>query len=125
NENLIACFADENNHEKIKNKISDLEEDNYKIFLKKINSLISNNNDWVLSLPLIKFGEEVISLTSLAESKQNILNFSKISGIKDIINKINLCTSDVELDSYSNLFTLIQTKIKYINDHKKLFSFIE
>ena len=130
NENLISCFSDESNHEKIKNKISDLEEENYKIFLKKINSLISNNNnnnnnDWVLSLPIMKFDKEVIGLTSLVESKQYILNFSKISGIKDIINKINLCTSDVELDSYSNLFTLFQTKINYINDNKKLFSFIE
>lgn len=125
NENLISCFSDESNHEKIKNKISELEEENYKIFLKKINSLISNNNDWVLSLPIMKFDKEVIGLISLVESKQYILNFSKISGIKDIINKINLCTSDVELDSYSNLFTLVQTKINYINDNKKLFSFIE
>lgn len=124
-ENLIICLSDAENYEKIKNKIALLDEEKYKTFLKKINSLVLENNDWLFTLPFIKFGKAVFDITSLIESKAYIINFNKIDSIKDILNKINLTTSDVELDSYSNLFSLLQTKINYINDNKKLFSFVE
>lgn len=126
---LIEVLNADENKELLSIAIQNLKQDNYLSFLKWLDNFCKKNDtdsNWILALPFIRIGNEVLSLSEALNVADFIFKTSKTKSIESLLVKIGFKLSEFysNADDYKHIYNAVLTKDSYLKTDLKLYEHI-
>ena len=126
---LVDLLTQEDNRIKLKEAIRLLKTEEYFQFLNWLSGFSyvnSVSNDWLLSLPIVRTKDDVVSLTDALSEEQYHFKSQRTKNIEVILTKIGFDLSDIYIDdqSYQYLYGVLLQKDSYLKTDLKLYEHI-
>ncbi|WP_367769068.1 ATP-binding protein [Flavobacterium sp. WC2421] len=126
---LIEVLNADENKELLSIAIQNLKQDNYLSFLKWLDNFCKKNytdSNWILALPFIRIGNELLSLNEALNVADFIFKTSKTKSIESLLVKIGFKLSEFysNADDYKHIYAAILTQDSYLKTDLKLYEHI-
>lgn len=128
-DSLDEALQEEKNLVYIKTILQKADDDKYLRFLKWLDNYCKKNDsdsDWILALPFIRIGNEVLSLNEALNVADFIFKTSKTKSIESLLVKIGFKLSEFysNADDYKHIYAAILTQDSYLKTDLKLYEHI-
>ncbi|MGL2993492.1 sacsin N-terminal ATP-binding-like domain-containing protein [Flavobacterium sp. TSSA_36] len=126
---LEEALQEEKNLVYLKTILQKADDDKYLRFLKWLDSYCKKNDsdsDWILALPFIRIGNEVLSLNEALNVADFIFKTSKTKSIESLLVNIGFKLSEFycNADDYKHIYTAMLTQDSYLKTDVKLYEHI-
>lgn len=127
-QHLISQLSQPAGRKLLEEQIRLADSDTYQALLNCLNQLAQEQPEAMRGisneLTLIRFGTTLLSWNQLLTDTKRLVRSKRTQGIDDLLIRLGIEVSDVDLSQFDSLFTSLATEHTYLSDNPKLFSFI-